>query len=166
MEELYTYIQQIEQIKDADDRSLEVFNAASQSIEILRYLGSYENDNKNNQDIFINDPFYKSEEVLESFEQVMQDKYKLDIIRYKQLLTEKEEELMRKDAINQMKSKQTEFILLSTGTILLSFIGFIIFYTTGFYIVHPSLYLVILMMGIGWLATAITSVCTNRRLVK
>lgn len=55
------------------------------------------------------------------------------------------------------KLKLAIFSFLGIGimTMFLADAGIIIFNKTGFYIIHPAIYLLVLMLGLGWVATAI-----------
>lgn len=66
--------------------------------------------------------------------------------------------------INEVLKKQLKFLATGIITIILSIIGMIIFHYTGLYIIHPVIYLVTLLMGIGWTATAIVSILNNKKI--
>ncbi|MFC0903930.1 hypothetical protein ACFHWD_04390 [Clostridium sp. MT-14] len=53
---------------------------------------------------------------------------------------------------------QKELVLTGILTIISAILLMVIYYNTGDYIIHPLLYPVILLGGIGWLATGITSI--------
>jgi len=58
--------------------------------------------------------------------------------------------------------KQTNFFLVSMITLFLSFVGFFVYYRTGMYFLHPFLYVIVSLMGIGWGSTAIASIYTTK----
>lgn len=62
------------------------------------------------------------------------------------------------DTRQQLKNEILRFILVSVITLILSAAGLIIFSLTGKYIIHPSIYIVGVIMGLGWLSTALTLV--------
>lgn len=89
----------------------------------------------------------------------------LDILLEKDLKyinMEKEYE-MKINRIRSLNQVHIEFLLVSFITIILSLVGIIVFSVSGFYIIHPSIYMLLFIMGIGWGATAIASVIKNRR---
>jgi hypothetical protein len=59
-----------------------------------------------------------------------------------------------------MKVLKPQLELLITGIIFitLSIIALIIFGNTGKYIIHPAIYFVTLLMGLGWTITGIDSI--------
>ncbi|EOU1463790.1 hypothetical protein C4D21_03365 [Clostridium perfringens] len=63
----------------------------------------------------------------------------------------------------KLNKVHTEFLLISTITIIISLIGLLLFSATGFYIIHPSIYIIGILMGIGWGATCITSLIKLKR---
>lgn len=48
--------------------------------------------------------------------------------------------------------------MMAVSFIILSLFGIILFIRTGKYLIHPSLYIITLLMGTGWGATAIFSI--------
>lgn len=70
---------------------------------------------------------------------------------------------MKLNRVNQLNKVHIEFLLVSAMTIILSLIGLLVFSVNGFYIIHPSLYILGIFMGLGWGATCITSIITRRR---
>lgn len=91
--------------------------------------------------------------------------------KYKDIIDKKEKELLeiRKEyemkLLNERKLNKVhiEFLLISTITIIISLIGLLLFSATGFYIIHPSIYIIGILMGIGWGATCITSLIKLKR---
>lgn len=63
-----------------------------------------------------------------------------------------------------MKILNPQKDLLVVGGILsiLSIIGIIIFNLTGLYLIHPLLYIITLLMGVGWSFTALGSIKHKR----
>lgn len=59
-----------------------------------------------------------------------------------------------------MKISKPQEGLLITGSLIIisSIILIIIYHNTGDYIIHPLIYLITLLIGIGWLVTGITSI--------
>lgn len=53
---------------------------------------------------------------------------------------------------------QKELVIAGVLAVISSILLMVIYYNTSDYIIHPFIYLVILLMGIGWLATGITSI--------
>lgn len=53
---------------------------------------------------------------------------------------------------------QKELCITGILVIMASIISMVIYYSTGDYIIHPFIYLVMLLMGIGWLATGVVSI--------
>ncbi|MCI6276554.1 MAG: hypothetical protein MR639_07425 [Clostridium sp.] len=62
------------------------------------------------------------------------------------------------DPRQQLKKEILRFILVSVITLILSTAGLIIFSLTGKYIIHTSIYIAGVIMGLGWLSTALTLV--------
>lgn len=60
--------------------------------------------------------------------------------------------------LSNIFKKQVKFLLFSFLFIAASLVGILLFSLYGFYVIHPSLYLVTLTMGIGWGATALVSI--------
>lgn len=58
------------------------------------------------------------------------------------------------------------FIITGSLTLLFGIIGLVIFSVTGWYIFHPTLYIMLVAMGLGWLSTAIASILEGRKLKK
>lgn len=58
---------------------------------------------------------------------------------------------------------QSELLVAGIIFIILSIIGLIIFNNTSKYIIHPAIYLVTLLMGLGWIITGIVSIISNRK---
>lgn len=75
----------------------------------------------------------------------------------------KEECDMKLTKIKKINKINIEFITVSFLTIVISLIGLLIFAINGFYIIHPIIYVLGIFMGIGWGATALTSIYFNRR---
>lgn len=61
---------------------------------------------------------------------------------------------------------QKELVITGILTIISSVILMIIYYNTGDYIIHPLIYLVTLLMGIGWGATGMASIINFNRKYK
>jgi hypothetical protein len=63
-----------------------------------------------------------------------------------------------------MKILKPQLELLAAGIIfiILSIIALIIFSNTGKYIVHPAIYFVTLLMGLGWTITGVVSITRNK----
>lgn len=74
----------------------------------------------------------------------------------------KGEDIMLKKA-SSIKKVHVEMISISAILVLICIIGFSVFSSSGIYLIHPSLYLFGIIMGLGWGATAIASVLANRR---
>lgn len=66
------------------------------------------------------------------------------------------------DKLKRIFRKQVNFLLSSFLLIVASLVGMILFYLFDFYIIHPTIYLVTLAMGIGWCATAIVSIYEDK----
>lgn len=79
-------------------------------------------------------------------------KEKIDLRNHK-YLTEK----------NKLLKPQIEFLIVSIIILLLSILGLIIFHLMGKYLIHPSIYIAGILMGIGWLLTAIVSIKESKR---
>lgn len=89
---------------------------------------------------------------------------KNEVIRLKnEIIMQREECDMKIDKIKNLNKVHLEFIFVSTFTLVISLIGLLIFGMSGFYIIHPSIYIMGIFMGIGWGATAITSIVKTRR---
>ena len=69
---------------------------------------------------------------------------------------------MNKSTMHDVLKKQFTFMFTGVVFIIMSLIGLIIFAATGKYFMHPFLYIIILLMGIGWTLTAIVSIKSNR----
>ncbi len=80
--------------------------------------------------------------------------------KYYQKCKEVELEMKR---IKSLNKEHIEFLLVSLLTIVFSLIGLLIFAIKGLYIIHPSIYILGIFMGIGWGATALTSLYTIGR---
>jgi len=74
----------------------------------------------------------------------------------------KEELDMRKLLMYDVLKEQIKFLIMAICFIIMSLIGMIVFNRTGFYIIHPLLYIITLLMGIGWGATALASIKNNK----
>ncbi|GEA33627.1 hypothetical protein [Clostridium diolis] len=75
----------------------------------------------------------------------------------------KEEADMKLSKTKELNKIHIEFLVVSFITIIFSLIGLLIFSMNGFYIIHPSIYILGFFMGLGWLATAATSIYKHRR---
>jgi hypothetical protein len=66
---------------------------------------------------------------------------------------------MKMEVASQLKriKRKIIFLLISVGIILVSLVGIILFLRTSFYIIHPSLYVLTFIMGMGWGITALYS---------
>ncbi|MDU2436130.1 hypothetical protein [Clostridium perfringens] len=127
---------------------------------------------KNLEDIF---SLMEQKSYIESIENLNKGQYNDKCIisekKYKDIIGRKEKELLeiRKEyemkLLNERKLNKvhTEFLLISTITIIISLIGLLLFSATGFYIIHPSIYIIGILMGIGWGATCITSLIKLKR---
>lgn len=109
------------------------------------------------------------EMVLHKMEQMKIDivnkemKIKTLIHKYNSILNNnKEAEKMKKLVPISIINEQIKFLLVSFAFIFVSLIGMIFYYRIGFYIIHPVIYLVTLLMGVGWGATAIFSIKNNK----
>lgn len=60
--------------------------------------------------------------------------------------------------IHRVKIEQIKFLLSGVFLMISALIGLNVFYRTGYYIIHPTIYLVMILMGVGWSATAIVSI--------
>jgi len=58
---------------------------------------------------------------------------------------------------------QLELLVAGIVSIISSIIALIIFSNTGIYIIHPAIYLITLLMGLGWTLTGIVSIISNRK---
>lgn len=65
---------------------------------------------------------------------------------------------MKKFVSYELVKEQLKFLYVSFAFVITSLIGMIIYYRTGLYFINPCIYLVTLLIGIGWAATAITSI--------
>lgn len=74
----------------------------------------------------------------------------------------KEDIIMKKSIMYDVLKEQLKFLIVAVSTIILSLIGIIVFATTGKYFIHPYLYVILLLMGIGWGLTAATSIKNNK----
>lgn len=68
---------------------------------------------------------------------------------------------MKINRINGINKIHIEFLMSAFIAIIISLIGLIIFSINGFYLIHPYIYILGIIMGIGWGATAITSIRCN-----
>lgn len=75
----------------------------------------------------------------------------------------KEEADMKLNKTKELNKIHIEFLAVSFITIIFSLIGLLIFSMNGFYIIHPSIYILGLFMGLGWLATVAASIHKHRR---
>lgn len=65
---------------------------------------------------------------------------------------------MKISRLNRINKIHLEFLMSAFITIIISLIGLIVFSINGFYIIHPYIYILGVVMGFGWGATAITSI--------
>lgn len=70
---------------------------------------------------------------------------------------------MKINGIKELQKIHISFLLISSLTIIFSLVGLLVFSASGFYIIHPSIYILGIFMGLGWGATCITSIITRRR---
>lgn len=63
--------------------------------------------------------------------------------------------------LSNLLKLQVKFLIESLLLIIFSILGLIIFFSSGKYIIHPTLYLVTLTMGTGWGLTALHSIITR-----
>ncbi len=87
---------------------------------------------------------------------------KMDIIHSKAEIL-KEEYDMKLIKLQKLNKIHTEFIVTSFSTIIISLIGLLVFSATGFYFIHPTIYILGIFMGIGWGTTVVTSIYFSRR---
>jgi hypothetical protein len=64
--------------------------------------------------------------------------------------------------LNKLFKMQIKFLIEGFALVLASFIGLVLFYKTGRYILNPILYVVTLIMGLGWGLTALHSIKSNK----
>lgn len=69
---------------------------------------------------------------------------------------------MGKLALNNVIKEQLSFLMTAIFLIIASIVGIIVFNRIGFYIIHPLLYIITLIMGIGWGSTALMSIKNNK----
>jgi len=62
----------------------------------------------------------------------------------------------------EMYDRQIKFLLFSLSFVIMSLVGIILYYRSGYYIIHPTIYLLTLLMGLGWTCTAIGSILNNK----
>ena len=118
----------------------------------------------NDHMIFNTSNFYHLNNQFHRILPVTFEKYKpYDIVKFTKETQEIEEVIkVEKRKIFDILMEQINFLLLSLFTVIFSLAGMAIYYTVGFYFIHPLTYLVVLLMGIGWSATAIVSIkCTK-----
>lgn len=65
------------------------------------------------------------------------------------------------DKMNNIFKEQLSFLLYGNALLIMSLVGISLFYATGFYIIHPTIYLITAIMGLGWSLTAIMSIRGN-----
>lgn len=84
--------------------------------------------------------------------------------KYECLLNNNNKEVvnMKKSMMYDVLKEQLKFLIVAVSTIILSLIGIIVFATTGRYFIHPYLYVILLLMGIGWGLTAAFSIKSNK----
>lgn len=107
---------------------------------------------------------YGNEEYNRALENMYNYTHFRKVFEYTSTNTMNEEvEKMLEERLKALRKIQTEFLTVSVVTLLASITGLIVFIATGKYIIHPSLYIVGILMGIGWGLTATTSALTSRR---
>lgn len=85
-----------------------------------------------------------------------------DIIKAEKEIIDQGQGNQMVDKFHQIIKEQISFLLLGIVFTIVSLIGISVFYGIGYYVVHPTLYLVTLLMGIGWSATALMSIKNNK----
>lgn len=76
--------------------------------------------------------------------------------------SKKEGVYMKKSVMYDVLKVQIKFLLVAVAFILFSITGLAVFYRTGFYVIHPIMYIFTLIMGIGWGSTALVSIKSNK----
>jgi hypothetical protein len=56
-----------------------------------------------------------------------------------------------------------QFLVIGTTSTIISIALLAIYYITAFYIFHPALYLIMIIVGLMWLATSITACVEYKR---
>lgn len=69
---------------------------------------------------------------------------------------------MKKSIMYDVLKEQLKFLMTAVSFIIIALIGIIVFATTGKYLIHPYLYIILLLMGSGWALTAIFSIRSNK----
>ena len=87
------------------------------------------------------------------------NKIKHELSNLKINMEEVESDMRR---INRLNKEHIEFVLVSFLTIFFSMIGLLIFSVNGLYLIHPSIYILGILMGIGWGSTALVSIYKHR----
>lgn len=72
-----------------------------------------------------------------------------------------EDENMKSKVLYNVLKKQLGFLISGIAFIIVSLVAISVYYRTGLYIVNPLLYIITLLMGIGWSATALISIKSN-----
>lgn len=72
---------------------------------------------------------------------------------------------MKKSVMYDVLKEQLKFLLTAIIFIISSLVGITVFAIAGKYFIHPILYIVTLLMGIGWALTAIFSIKSNKRCI-
>lgn len=62
----------------------------------------------------------------------------------------------------EIYDRQIKFLLFSLSFVIMSLVGIILYNRSGYYIIHPTIYLLTLLMGLGWTCTAIGSILNNK----
>lgn len=129
----------------------EILKGTQDAIEIMQQLQEY--------------TLILSEEKINSKDDVL-NQQKMDILVNKELVDKsysKEELEMKLFKTNELNKINVTFMLISTSLIIVSLMGLLVFSIRGSLIIHPFIFIVGILMGIGWGATAITSMIYNRR---
>lgn len=116
--------------------------------------------NSKSNTIYINNNIHKAEST--NIDSLLNDKNRESSYIFKTINKIKEEEHMKLEKVKNLNKEHMEFLLVSFLTVVLSLIGLLIFSIKGLYFIHPSIYLLGLLMGLGWGATALMSIYKHR----
>lgn len=106
---------------------------------------------QNNEEISVDDVLNnKKEDILNSNKYMLRQAHEMEVKR-----------------IQTLNKVNLEFLITAFVTLIVSLIGLIVYAVSGLYVIHPVIYIFGVFMGIGWLATALTSIkCSNEKNVK